>query len=380
MKSFSRYVIIGIAVAVAGFLFWYFSEILTYILIAAVLSLIGKPVVKGLRRLHLGKFKLPDWASALLALICLAGVFLLFIFIFLPVLGEFAGIIGKLDLTLLEARLQVPLEKLNAFLDELFHNTLETMTVRGLLQAVLSPVIDLDSVEVFFASFAGRTIRFFIGFFVVFFITFFFLKEQNMFTNMVASLFNDKNEPKARRALTNSYNLLTRYFIGIFAEITAVTFLNTVGWTFLCGIPFRFSLVMALLSGVLFVIPYIGPLTGILGVLFTGFLHYYYAGTATLPIGSFLLLIFLVFLVTYIIDLLVFHPLIYAKSVKAHPLELFIVILAAAGIGGLRGMLIAIPVYTVLRVFAGEFLFNFKIVRKLTIQFRQRDKKSNNEH
>jgi predicted PurR-regulated permease PerM len=254
------------------------------------------------------------------------------------------------------------------------------MTVRGLLQAVLSPVIDLDSVEVFFASFAGRTIRFFIGFFVVFFITFFFLKEQNMFTNMVASLFNDKNEPKARRALTNSYNLLTRYFIGIFAEITAVTFLNTLGWTFLCGIPFRFSLVMALLSGILFVIPYIGPLTGILGVLFTGFLHYYYAGTATLLLGSFLLLTFLVFLVTYIIDLLVFHPLIYAKSVKAHPLELFIVILAAAGIGGLTGMLIAIPVYTVLRVFAGEFLFNFKIVRKLTIQFRQRDKKSNNEH
>ncbi|HOO43001.1 MAG TPA: AI-2E family transporter [Bacteroidales bacterium] len=380
MKNFSRYVIIGIAVAVAGFLFWYFRDILTYILIAAVLSLIGKPIVKGFRRLHLGKFKIPDWASALLALLCLAGVFVIFILIFLPVLGEFAGIIGKLDLTLLEARLHVPLEKLNVFLDELFHNTLEPITVKGLLQAVLSPVIDLDRVEVFFTSFAGRTIRFFIGFFVVFFITFFFLKEQNMFTNMVASLFNDKNEPKARRALTNSYNLLTRYFIGIFGEITAVTFLNTLGWTFLCGIPFRFSLAMAFISGILFVIPYIGPLMGILGVLFTGFLHYYYAGTASLSPGLFLLLIFIVFLVTYIIDLLVFHPLIYAKNVKAHPLELFIVVLAAAGIGGLTGMLIAIPVYTVLRVFAGEFLFNFKIVRKLTIQFRQRDKKGNNEH
>jgi len=43
-------------------------------------------------------------------------------------------------------------------------------------------------------------------------------------------------------------------------------------------------------------------------------------------------------------------------------------------------MLIAIPVYTVLRVFAGEFLFNFKIVRKLTVQFRQRDKKGTDEH
>ena len=375
MKNLSRYVILGAAVAVAGFLLWYFSNILTYILIAAALSLIGKPVVSFFRNLQVGKHKLPDWLSAFLALLCLVGVFIAFIVFFVPVLADFAATIGNIDLTVLESRLSVPLDRLNAFLDELFHNSLEHVTVGSLIQAVLSPVIDLDRLEFFFASLAGRTVNFFINFFVVMLITFFFLKEQHIFTNMVASLFSDKNEPGARRALKNSYALLTRYFIGIFAEIAAVTILNTLGWTFLCGIPLRMAVVMAFLSGVLFVIPYIGPLTGILGVLFTGFLHYYYAGSSAFGIVWFLVLVFLVFLLTYIIDLLAFHPYIYAKSVKAHPLEIFLVILAGAGIGGITGMLIAIPAYTVLRVFAGEFLYNFKIVRKLTIQFRQRDKK-----
>lgn len=375
MKNLSRYVILGAAVAVAGFLLWYFSNILTYILIAAALSLIGKPVVSFFRNLQVGKHKLPDWLSAFLALLCLVGVFIAFIVFFVPVLADFAATIGNIDLTVLESRLSVPLDRLNAFLDELFHNSLEHVTVGSLVQAVLSPVIDLDRLEFFFASLAGRTVNFFINFFVVMFITFFFLKEQHIFTNMVASLFSDKNEPGARRALKNSYALLTRYFIGIFAEIAAVTILNTLGWTFLCGIPLRMAVVMAFLSGVLFVIPYIGPLTGILGVLFTGFLHYYYAGSSAFGIVWFLVLVFLVFLLTYIIDLLAFHPYIYAKSVKAHPLEIFLVILAGADIGGITGMLIAIPAYTVLRVFAGEFLYNFKIVRKLTIQFRQRDKK-----
>ncbi len=375
MKNLSRYVILGAAVAVAGFLLWYFSNILTYILIAAALSLIGKPVVSFFRNLQVGKHKLPDWLSAFLALLCLVGVFIAFIVFFVPVLADFAATIGNIDLTVLESRLSIPLDRLNAFLDELFHNSLEHVTVGSLIQAVLSPVIDLDRLEFFFASLAGRTVNFFINFFVVMFITFFFLKEQHIFTNMVASLFSDKNEPGARRALKNSYALLTRYFIGIFAEIAAVTILNTLGWTLLCGIPLRMAVVMAFLSGVLFVIPYIGPLTGILGVLFTGFLHYYYAGSSAFGIVWFLVLVFLVFLLTYIIDLLAFHPYIYAKSVKAHPLEIFLVILAGAGIGGITGMLIAIPAYTVLRVFAGEFLYNFKIVRKLTIQFRQRDKK-----
>ena len=51
---------------------------------------------------------------------------------------------------------------------------------------------------------------------------------------------------------------------------------------------------------------------------------------------------------------------------KAHPLEIFIVILTAGTIAGITGMVVAIPVYTILRIIAMEFLSSFKIVQQLT--------------
>ena len=53
---------------------------------------------------------------------------------------------------------------------------------------------------------------------------------------------------------------------------------------------------------------------------------------------------------------------------KAHPLEIFVVILIAGSVAGIVGMLLAIPAYTVLRVFAKEFFSQVSLVRKLTKQ------------
>lgn len=83
----------------------------------------------------------------------------------------------------------------------------------------------------------------------------------------------------------------------------------------------------------------------------------------TLPLLGFMLL---VFATVQIIDNILFQPLIYSSSVKAHPLEIFLVIMAAGSIAGVLGMILAIPAYTIVRVIAKEFLDNLKIVRKLT--------------
>jgi len=42
------------------------------------------------------------------------------------------------------------------------------------------------------------------------------------------------------------------------------------------------------------------------------------------------------------------------------------VLLIAGSLGGVLGMLLAIPGYTIIRVFAKEFLNNFRVVQKLT--------------
>jgi predicted PurR-regulated permease PerM len=66
--------------------------------------------------------------------------------------------------------------------------------------------------------------------------------------------------------------------------------------------------------------------------------------------------------IVHLIDNVLFQPIIFSNSVKAHPLEIFIVVLAAGFAAGVPGMILGIPTYTVLRVFAREFFYNFKAV------------------
>jgi predicted PurR-regulated permease PerM len=72
-----------------------------------------------------------------------------------------------------------------------------------------------------------------------------------------------------------------------------------------------------------------------------------------------------------LIDDFIIQPTLYSKRVQAHPLEVFLVILIAGSIGGVLGMLLAIPLYTVGRVFAREFFSEYGLVRKLTSQMRE---------
>ena len=67
-----------------------------------------------------------------------------------------------------------------------------------------------------------------------------------------------------------------------------------------------------------------------------------------------------------LIDNFLFQPLIFSNSVKAHPLEIFLVVLSAGIIWGISGMIVAIPFYTLLRIIAKEFLSEFKVIEQLT--------------
>jgi predicted PurR-regulated permease PerM len=131
------------------------------------------------------------------------------------------------------------------------------------------------------------------------------------------------------------------------------------------GVGFRHGIVIGLLAAVLNIIPYLGPWIGaafgvILGVASHLYLDF---STELLPLIAYIIA---VFAVVQIIDNTIFQPVIFGTSVMAHPLEIFIVIMVAASLAGVVGMIVAIPIYTVLRVFAKEFFNNFRVIQKLT--------------
>jgi predicted PurR-regulated permease PerM len=162
--------------------------------------------------------------------------------------------------------------------------------------------------------------------------------------------------------ITDSKNLLVRYFVGVMLELLGVMSLIALGlWIF--GV--ENALLIGFFGGIMNIIPYIGPVIGSLLGITLGI-------TATLASGAYDALLPVlaklsgVFLVVNFIDNNFLVPMIYSNSVKAHPLEIFFVIIMGGSLAGIVGMLLAIPVYTVLRVIAREFLQQFRLVQKLT--------------
>ena len=181
-------------------------------------------------------------------------------------------------------------------------------------------------------------------------------------------------EEKVAHVLDSISFLLRRYFVGLLFEVFMVMLLDTIGLT-IVGIGFNHAVVIGLFCGMFNVIPYLGPWMGAAAGLIIGAALNINADfmSHTLPLLG---LMAIVFISVQVIDNILFQPLIYSSSVKAHPLEIFLVILAAGSLAGIVGMILAIPVYTILRVIAKEFFDNLKLVRKLTENLEKKNKKN----
>ena len=126
---------------------------------------------------------------------------------------------------------------------------------------------------------------------------------------------------------------------------------------------------LSFIAGILNLIPYIGPLIGALIGLLIVTTTYTDDSAGWLPhIGS----AAIIYLITQLVDNFLIQPFLFSNRVKAHPLEIFIVISMAGMLGGVTGMILAVPGYTLLRVIANEFLSGHKIVDALTERMEEK--------
>ena len=345
------------------FLVWYFSTIVTYILISGVLAFVGRPLVRRLVKIKYKKFSIPKSLAAFITLILLmACVVSFFLFIITLLINELETL-SKVDFSALIGSLEEPLTRLTrVFGGEPV--TLRNQSFFDVLNENLGDKIDLSKISNLFGFIAGIIGQLFVAFFSISFITYFFLKEESLFRDGIMMIVPTDMEVKVGHILDSIAFLLRRYFIGLILEIIMVGLLDTIGLS-LVGFGFNHAVVIGLFCALFNVIPYLGPFIGASFGLLVGLALNINADLMnyTLPLlGS----MAIVFLVVKIIDDILFQPFIYSSSVKAHPLEIFLVILAAGSMAGVIGMMLAIPGYTILRVIAREFFVNLKIVKKLT--------------
>ena len=364
MEKYRKYIIGLIGLVILVLFCIYFSNIVWWLLISGFIAAISSPIVKLLDKIHFGRFQMPRWVSAMITTILIWGVLVLFVVLTVPFVGKQIAQFQNIDIESLQAGLSQPIQKIDEFVRSYPIFGMPEFSTEDVIIENVKDVINFSALGNIAGNLGSTAIALFLSLFSITFFTYFFLKETKLFRSGIMALVPERYEEKATRILNKLPKLIKSYLHGIFFEMLSVTTLITIGML-ICGQNFGLSLLIGMLCGFLNIIPYIGPWIGAaIGIIFIGAanvnLDFY---TYTMP-QIYGLLITVV--VVRLIDDFVFQPFFYSRSVNAHPLEIFIVIVVAGTLYGIIGMMLAIPVYTVLRVIAKEFLSEYKIVRTLT--------------
>ena len=364
----AKYILAAAGIGIIGLICWYFSDILIYILLAVVVSLIAQPVMTLLRKISIKGHKAPDW---LLAMITIATLILIFFAVITMIVPIVSGIIKGISLDSIETaarHISGPLSELNTQLRESFPKLGDDFRIEFAAIQELQKLFDPSIFSSVIGSAASFVTDFGIGIFSVVFISFFFIKDDGQFTTIVRALVPDKHEAESAKAIGDISYLLSRYFIGVMIEVLGVALLNFLGLLLIARLGFNAALGIAFLTGILNVMPYVGPLIGgVMGTVLGLVIKY----SSAVPVGldvsftAFTLILIAIFSFTQLIDNILYQPVIYSTSIKAKPLEIFIVLLIAGHLAGPLGMIVAIPCYTAVRVVAFRFFRQYKPIRRL---------------
>ncbi len=347
--------------AVVLFAVWYFSAIVVYILVAAVLAVVGRPLVERLVRLHVRGRHMPRALAALLTLVAIWVVAATLCALFVPLVFDKVHQLATLDFPAVMERIAEPVARAQSFLNGLFSLPESAFSLSDAIVEWIGGKASVDSLNALVSSIVGLTLSTVVAIFSVSFITFFFLKDEGLFYAMITAAFPERLHAGITRALDEVTVLLSRYFAGILAESLLLTVAVMLTMTAF-GMRLADASFIGLIMGVMNVVPYAGPLIGGVVSVFVGIV----GPIEGMSVGYTVGVIVGSLLVLKGLDDFVLQPTLYSERVKAHPLEIFLVILIAGSMAGIVGMLLAIPSYTVLRVFAKEFLSQFRLVRRLT--------------
>jgi predicted PurR-regulated permease PerM len=360
-KNWSRWLTIGLILVVLALTLTYFSNIITYLLIAWVLSMIGQPIMQFLLKIRYKKIGMPSSAAAFLTIVCFYLFFGLLLYIFVPPMIEQAQNLTSVDYASFEKNLADPIAQANSWLHQ-YGILPRNQSVKDQFFAKAKGIVN----PAMLSSMVGSTVSTFGGILIlissVTFILFFFLKDQNMFGGFLSGIVPAEYESHVITALDEITALLIRYFGGIVLQMLGVMIIVAGGLTIL-GV--KNALLIGFFAALMNIIPYVGPIIGAAFAALITFssnldLDFY---TQLMPL---IFKVLLVFPIMHIIDGFILQPYIFSNSVMAHPLEIFIVILLGADVAGVGGMVLAIPAYTVLRVIAKVFFNEFRFVQLLT--------------
>ncbi|MEW7277516.1 AI-2E family transporter [Aquimarina sp. 2201CG1-2-11] len=346
---------IAIIAGVLGLLWFLYKiqSVLIYIAFAAVISLMGRPLVSFLKK----RLKFKNTLAVLVTLIITLTLFSSIFMLFVPIISEQGQLIGEIDIN----KVGDDFDRLNQEVSNYF-NVEKLNLVELVKQSDLMQFLDLKIIPDIINSFLSGFGAVLIGAFSVLFISFFLLKDSLLLENSLLVFAKKEDENKFMRAFSKIKDLLSRYFVGLLLQVFILFILYTI---LLLIFGVHNAIAVALIAAIFNLIPYVGPLIGgilVVTLATTSNLGFDFQ-TVILPKLSYILI---GYLIIQLIDNFLNQPLIFGNSVKSHPLEIFLAILIFGSLFGIGGLIVAVPSYTAIKVIAQEFLSEYKIVKTLT--------------
>jgi len=343
--------IIGVALLL---LFIYkIQSVILYIIIAAIISLIGLPIVSFLKT----KLKFNNTFAVIVAMTTIIGLLSSLIGLLIPLVVEQGQNLSLLNIKELESSVESLYQKVIHYLSDKDIDVDKSLTTSNLFSK-----IDYSIIPNFLNAIIGGFGSFSIALFSIIFISFFLLIDSKLLEQGILTFVTDRNEDGTKRSLNEIKNLLSRYFLGLVLQISILFVIYT---AILLTFGVNNAIVIAFLCALLNLIPFIGPMIGLVLMVFLTMTSFIGSDFQTVILAK-TIFVMIGFLIGQLVDNFFSQPIIFSKSVKSHPLEIFLVISIAGVLFGIVGLIVAIPLYTSIKVILKEFLSDNDIVKKLT--------------
>lgn len=361
LKITRNKVIATVGVLLALVAAWFLRGVIAYFLVAALISFIAQPLMRQLeRRLRWRKKPLPRYVFALICIVVIIAVISGLLYTIVPPLLEQANNLSHITPDEFKRSFGPPLHDLELYFAGL---GLETGGFsQDKIKNLFMSWVNMGNIRLIAGNLVGVLSAASGWIFSVLFITFFFLKEKYLFYRIIHILTPEKQESRMQRIMRDMNEMLGRYFRSLIIQIFVFGAYIFVGLTIFGE---KYALTIAVFSGIMNLVSYIGPILGVsIALLFSIGSHI--GADFYQTILPHLFEVGMVYAVAILLDNLVSYPLIFSNSLKVHPLELFFIVLAGFQLGGLTGMIVAAPLYTMLRIIAKELLQGFEVVQNIT--------------
>lgn len=332
--------VIGLATVILLVLILFnYSNLVAYGIIAMFLSYMLDPMVNRMQAAGMNR--------TLAITLTLASVILIIVWVSTSIIPILANQMASL------AR-QLTMENIRFIADQIERQLIVSFDFipSGFIQDRISQasenLFDIGRVPDILGNLIGIFTNLFAAFLVIPFATFFFLKDGSMIRRNMLQFVPNKYFETTLSLIDKIETRLGFYFRSVLLQSLLVALTS---WLTLSIAGLSNSASVGITIGVANTIPYFGPIIGYILSIMVSIIE---SGDFTLVIPCILAV-----LVVQVLDNIVFQPLIFSKSADMHPVAILFIILIGAETAGILGMLVAIPLATIIKITINQISWSF---------------------